>query len=458
MNRCGSYRVPRCVLDCFIVILAFTSGALAAGKKATVLYSFQSHGDGAIPAGGVILDKQGNLYGATEDGGTPGIGEVFQLNPPTNHGDPWTETIIHSFQSGNDGDIATSGVISDTHGNLYGVAGYGGTGDCEIAGQVVGCGVAYELSPPATKGGAWMETVIYSFQGGNDGDFPFGNLVLDETGNLYGTTEYGGGSADCSPAGPSCGTVFELSPPATKGDPWIEKVLYSFQGGTDGGYPNGQLVLDNHRALFGTTSAGGNQGCNSFGFVGCGTAFKLKPPRAQGGAWTEKILHRFNSGTKDGGNPVAGLIFDKVGNLYGTTVNGGRGSFGTVFKLAPPTRHGSHWTERLLHSFVGSSGGTNPQANLTLDATGTLYGVACCGGSPQYGTIFRLKPPTGSQKTWTYAVLYSFKDTPDGASPAAGLIFDKSGILYGTTLLGGTGTECDFNGIIGCGTVFQMTP
>jgi uncharacterized repeat protein (TIGR03803 family) len=457
MNRWEWRHFAACGLMFFTLMLAFPSVSFAAGKKATVLYSFQAHGDGAIPAGGVIFDQAGNLYGATQDGGTPGVGEVFQLKPPAKRGDPWTETIIHSFQSGSDGDIATSGVISDNNGNLYGVTEYGGSGNCEIAGQVVGCGIAYELSPPATKGGAWTETVIYSFQGGNDGDFPYGNLLLDQQGNLFGTTEYGGGSPDCSPAGPACGTVFELSPPKTKGGAWTEKVLYSFQGGSDGGYPNGQLVLDANCALDGTTYLGGNQGCSGFGMVGCGTAFELKPPSHKGGVWTEKILHRFNGGTTDGGNPWAGLIFDQKGNLYGTTANFGSGSFGTVFQLIPPAK-GSHWREKLIHTFVGSSDGINPEASLTLDEAGNLYGVACCGGSPEYGTIFRLKPPTENHKTWYFKVLYSFKGSPDGASPASGLIFDHAGNLYSTTLLGGTGTECDFGGIIGCGTVFRLSP
>ena len=460
MNRWGRLRVAGCGLMFFTLLMTFGSVSFAAGRKATVLYSFQAQGDGAIPAGGVIFDEAGNLYGATQGGGTPGIGEVFQLKPPSRDGEPWTETILHSFQSGGDGDIATSGVISDHGGNLYGVAEYGGTGKCEIAGQVVGCGIAYELSPPATKGSAWTETVIYSFQGGNDGDFPFGNLVHDKEGNLYGTTEYGGGSPDCSPAGPSCGTVFELSPPKTKGDPWTEKVLYSFQGGTDGGYPNGQLVLDESGALYGTTYAGGNQGCSGFGMVGCGTAFELKPPVRQGGVWTEKILHRFNGGKIDGGNPWAGLIFDRNGNLYGTTANYGSGSFGTVFQLIPPVEgndsKSGHWTEKLIHTFIGSVDGTNPEASLTVDAKGNLYGVACCGGNPEYGTVFQLKPPAENHKTWLFTVLYSFKGSPDGASPASGLIFDHAGNLYSTTLLGGTGTECDFGGISGCGTVFRL--
>lgn len=440
-----------------VSLLAFTSLASAAAPKETVLHSFQEGIDGGLPAGGVVFDKHGNLYGATESGGSPGIGMVFQLAPPTKNGDPWTETNIHSFQSGSDGDIASSGVISDPEGNLYGVTEFSGTGNCMLGGQEVGCGVAYELSPPSKRGGAWTETVIYTFQGGSDGEYPYGNLVLDNKGNLYGTTEYGGGSPDCLPSIPSCGTAFALSPPMSKGDTWTEKVLHRFKGGTDGGFPNGQLVLDQHGALYGTAYLGGNNGCQqSFGEVGCGTAFELKP--GKGGLWKEKILHRFTGENSDGANPDAGLIFDSNGNLYGTTVSGGKDSLGTVFELAAPGKNGSRWKEALVYSFDGNDG-SYPQANLTLTPSGDLYGDVCCGGISQYGTVFRLKPPKPNRKTWTYSVAYFFQGAPDGAGPAAGLILDGKGNLYGTTFLGGTATNlCGFQGVNGCGTVFQIKP
>src|SRR5215469_8594797 len=431
----------------FANFFLLASASLGSAANETVLYSFQANPDGALPSGGVVFDKDGNLYGATGAGGSPGAGAVFQLTRPTRRGGLWTNTIIHSFQGNSDGDIASSGLISDSAGNLYGVTEFGGTGTCTLGGQVTGCGVDYEMTPPQKRGGTWAESVIYSFKGSSDGDYPFGNLLMDSEGNLYGTTLYGGGSADCSAVGPSCGIVFELSPPTNKGGSWTENVLYVFQGGKDGGYPNGQLVLDQNGALYGTTYLGGNQGCAANGDVGCGTVFALKPGKS--GTWTEQILHRFAGGNLDGGNPYAGVIFDNKGRLFGTTLFGGQDSLGTVFRLAPRANPGDEWKETLLHSFDRKSG-SYPEASLTIAASGDLYGVACCGGDNQSGSVFHLNP-----NGWIYSTLHLFHDTPDGAEPAAGLTFDSKGNLVGTTYLGGTGTICDYYGVIGCGTVFR---
>jgi hypothetical protein len=318
-----------------VFLLTFAS-PLSAEWKEKVLYSFQGGTDGATPAGGVVFDTRGNLYGATQQGGgtncspMAACGTVYQLAPPAKNGDPWTENVLHVFlgKQHNDGEFPSGGVIADALGNIYGTSSYGGTGDCVLLGIKGGCGTVFELSPPQTKGGKWAYTILYSFKGGKDGYLPFGDLVFDSAGNLYGATYFGGGKGTtCNPYYQYCGTVFELSPPKTKGGKWTEKVLYSFKGVAagaqfgDGANPNGALALDSKGAIYGTTYFGGNnvkgQCEGGVGGTGCGIVFVILPPTTKGGAWTEKLLHRFNG--QDGANSDAGVIFDGNGNLYGTT-------------------------------------------------------------------------------------------------------------------------------------------
>jgi hypothetical protein len=255
------------VIVIVIVILGWPPAARATGKE-QVLYSFQGIPDGSIPVGGVVVDASGNLYGATTDGGSSSCGgiaqcgTVYQLQPPSQQGGAWTESILYVFQglAFGDGETPAGGVLLDKAGNLYGTTAYGGAGDCILLGGDVGCGTVYQMTPPTVPGSAWTETVIYSFQGGNDGYLPMGNLVFDSAGNLYGATYYGGGFGVCNQGiYPYCGTIFKLSPPKTKGGAWKEKVLYSFKSGTDGADPNGSLVFDQKGALYGTTFFGGNQ-------------------------------------------------------------------------------------------------------------------------------------------------------------------------------------------------------
>src|SRR5580698_7506950 len=185
-----------------VVALVMVASSASADWKERVLYSFQGlPNDGSYPAGGVVFDHAGNLYGATTDGGSnncPGIaqcGTVFQLQPPAKHGDPWTENQLYIFKgkNSNDGETPAGGVIFDQARNLYGTTAYGGSGDCVLLGTTVGCGVVFQMKPPRTKGGDWTESVLYSFKGGKDGYLPQGNLTFDSAGNLYGATEYGGG-------------------------------------------------------------------------------------------------------------------------------------------------------------------------------------------------------------------------------------------------------------------------
>src|SRR5579863_8621705 len=189
--------VSRPLLLFLILMLASTASA---EWKEKVLYSFQGLPDGSVPAGGVVFDTHGNLYGATTEGGAnscPGIaqcGTVYQLTPPATKGDAWTETVLYIFlgKNHNDGNTPAGGVMIDAAGNLYGTTAYGGAGSCILLGTNVGCGTVYELSPPTQKGGAWRETVLYNFKGDTDGQLPIGDLVFDKQGNLHGATQYGG--------------------------------------------------------------------------------------------------------------------------------------------------------------------------------------------------------------------------------------------------------------------------
>jgi hypothetical protein len=403
--------------------------------------------DGAVPAGGVVFDKQGNLYGATTGGGPAGT--VFQLKPPAHQGNPWTETLIYQFQgeSSKDGSAPNGGLIVDAAGNLYGVTAYGGAGDCLLLGAKVGCGTVHEISPPTQKSG---ETILYSFPTAKQGYVPNGDLVFDHAGNPYGATISGGGKGTtCDPFYQYCGAVFKLSPPKTKGGKWTERVLHAFASGSDGANPNGGLVLDSKNAIYGTTYAGGKEG-GACGSGGCGTVFELKPPTKKGGAWTEKALHRFSG--QDGGNPATGVLFDGNGNLYFTTVGGGGGNFpsGTVVQVV--LRSDGTWTEHILHSFQDNSDGGEPRSSLVFDSKGNLYGTATSGGSYFAGTVFQLAKNSAGQ--WVFAAVYSFNgvNNGDGAFPSGDIVLN-AGNIFGTTAVGGTGSSCQG----GCGTVFEVT-
>jgi uncharacterized repeat protein (TIGR03803 family) len=302
------------------------------------------------------------------------------------------------------------------------------------------------------------ETVLYTFQGGSDGRQPMAGLISDQSGNLYGTTYYGGGSANCAGG---CGTVFELSPPSAPGGNWSESVLYAFQGGTDGVFPQAALIFDSAGNLYGTTFGGSNTGCLGYG---CGTVFELSPPSAPRLAWTETILHHFQ-GSGDGSNPAASLIFDAAGNLYGTASAGGKlercegEGCGTVFELSPPSAPGGSWTYSVLLTFGGSKGAF-PVSALIFDSQGNLYGTTEYGDThdTQFGTVFQLAPPAAPSGAWIETLLYAFDGYSGGKWPLAGLVFDQKGNLYGTTFGGGTSYSGICRNDEGCGVVFELSP
>ncbi len=286
--------------------------------------------------GPVVVDSSGNLYGTLGEGGLYGCGTVFKL---THSKSGWTSTVLYNFTGSPDGCTPAGGLVLDQAGNLYGTTALGGTYFCD--GLTAGCGVVFELT--RSKGG-WTETVLHNFNAYNgDGDHPAASLVFDGAGNLYGTAQ-NGGIDSCTllpPPNPGgCGTVFELTPNPSGG--WTETTLYAFTGGSDGGLPvSVDLIFDQTGNLYGTTELGGVGGaCGYNGAIGCGTVFKLTQ---SAGSWTESVLYNFCSaaGCSDGEVPYGGLIFDQAGNLYGTTVGGGStncrgyGGCGVVFKITP---------------------------------------------------------------------------------------------------------------------------
>lgn len=406
------------------VFVVFAGSALAAER---VIYAFQGGNDGIGP-NNLIADRAGNLYGTTfNGGGSAGAGTVYELSPPAQQGGAWTETILYSFSYSllSNGIGPLAGLAMDSGGNLYGTTWLGGP---------QGSGVAFELSPPTVQGGAWSYAILYAF-GGSGLSSPEARLVLDQAGNLYGTT-VSGGTGGCAGG---CGGVFKLAPPAQKGGSWTQTVLFNFTGSFDtGGGTTGGVTLDAHGALYGTTYQGsGGQS---------GTVFRLTPPKS-GTLWNHTVLYAF-AGFADGADPQAEVVFDKNGNLYGMTSYGGSGGSncfgspcGTVFQLTPtPT---GPWTHTVLYSFNGGTDGGYPGRALTLDAAGNLYGTTGIGGNPNCtggngdgcGTVFQLAPPSVQGESWSETILHRFNGGADGVGPG-GLTFGKGRLLYGPAAIG----------------------
>jgi uncharacterized repeat protein (TIGR03803 family) len=356
----------------------------------------------------------------------------------------WQRTVLHNFagaQNGDDG-LPNGNLIFDSAGNLYGTASQ----------SIYGGGTVFKLSPSAS---GWSYSIMYKFGSHHDdGENPFSGLLIDGAGNLYGTTIGGGNGSylNCS----YCGTVYKLAP--TTGGRYFETVIYNFQGEGDGSYPLASLTIDQAGNLYGTTSEGGiNDGEQGFGVV-----FRLAPN--SDGSWTQSVLYTF-TGAYDGGEPYGGVIFDNAGNLYGTAATGGYNTCkygcGVVFKLTPTSS--GPWTETVIHPFMGTPDGNIPEATLTFDTAGNLYGTTFTGGTVTNnlfclpgvtgcGTVFELSPSAGG---WTESVLYSFSGPlTDGANPTTSVILDSAGNIYGTTSGGGINGYSYHHG----GTAFKLTP
>jgi uncharacterized repeat protein (TIGR03803 family) len=324
-----------------------------------VLHSFSDRPDGSGPLGGVIFDAAGNLYGTTSSGGSDEGGAVYELKH-ANGG--WKESILYSFAMLlHDGLAPSAGVIFDSLGNLYGTT---------VGGGAYNIGTVFELTPGS--GGTWTEQVLYNFPGGDNGSYPQTPVILDPMGNLYGMTTRGGRD--------NVGVVYKLTP--ARGT-WTISVVHSFTGGHDGGSPMfGSLTMDAAGNLYGMTSAGG--------VFGYGAAFRLSQSTDK---WKETLIHSFTNA--DGGLPYGGLTFDAAGNLFGTTEYGGDlklcsgNGCGVVFKLARNSNGG--WTETALRRFVDNQG-ANPVAGVILDSSGNLYGTTLGDGKKTFGSVFEITP------------------------------------------------------------------
>lgn len=275
-------------------------------------------------------------------------------------------------------------------------------------------------------------TVLHTFTGGGDGAEPIFGLVMDQGGNLYGTTEYGGTHGD--------GTVFKLS---RLHSGWVLNALYDFMGFQDGSDPRAGVTLGPDGAPYGTTVFGGDGSC----IGGCGVVYRLRPPLTTPPSlqipWAETVLHAFHFFDGNGVAPSADLTFDGAGNIFSTTFLGG--AEGTVYELQSS---GGSWTETVLHKFQGGNGdGIQPHSGVAIDAAGNLYGVTPGGGPGDWGVVYELSPYGAG---WTFKILYAFRnDGIDGANPWGGVILDNAGNVYGATTVGGQGFG---------GTIFELSP
>jgi uncharacterized repeat protein (TIGR03803 family) len=377
-------------LFAFLLLLGAFAAPRIQAQTFSAIYNFGGGNDGGLPLAGLVMDPSGNLYGTTSGGGIPPTysGVVFKMT------EGGQETTLYSFGGGADGATPEASLLMDSAGNLYGTT---------YAGGAHGVGTVFKV----TQSG--QETVLYSFAGGTaDGANPQAALTMDSRGNFYGTTTVGGAYG--------AGTVFELS---NKGK---ESVLYNFTGGTDGANPLSGVTMSAEGRLYGTTSAGGT--------YTYGTVFELISSAAtQSKRWEEKILHNFTH-QNDGDVPYAGLILDKVGNLYGAATGGGANGGGTIFELTPSV---DGWNFNVLSGLPGwdISGAFQ---NIFLDSSGNIWGTTHCDGTYQAGTVYEL---TNSGGTWNYVPMYTFTGT-DGLFSFSNLVLDKQGNVYGTTWGGGS--------------------
>jgi len=416
----------------FAALVVLGEAAVANGSAYRVIHNFHSRLDGGGPFGVPAAAKNGDLYGtATAGGAVSGRGTVFKLTAPRTRGGAWTLTILYDFPGGSGGERPDSLVLGadgnlygvdfsqtifelkrpashdgvwkytalytlnqnsdgagiqgnlvfDAGGNLYGAAASGGDLSC---GGGYGCGTVFELQRPTKDGGQWLYTVLYAFTGQPDADTPYAGVTLDQKGNVYGTTNWGGTFG--------YGAVYRMSPPTQKGGPWTETVLYSLDRGTNmGSNPEGPVTFDESGNLYGTTAFGGDLNCS--GGFGCGVVFELTET---GGTWTYANLYSFQAG-RDGAEPTGYMVVDSEGSLYSTTTSGGEGSgsAGIAFKLSPPSQKGDAWTETVLHRFKAptDSGAID---GLIWGKWHSLYGVTYLGGKgcqgEGCGTVFELQP------------------------------------------------------------------
>jgi uncharacterized repeat protein (TIGR03803 family) len=406
----GSRRVSQSARTGFVVcvIALLASSAWAAGTT-TLLYSFTGNAGGEYTDTELVRDSAGNLYGTSVQGGAYGSGTVFRVTPAGAH------NVLYSFTGGADGGEPYKGVTLDAHGNLYGTAVTGGGGACEG-----GCGVVFKVS---YCGGVWTQSVIHAFTGA-DGSGPGSPVSIDRNGNIYGTTPTGGSMG--------VGVVYQLTPGQAG---WTFRVIHTFTGGADGaGGSAGRLLIDARGRLYGVCTVGGVNGS--------GNVYRLAQNT---GKWQFSTLYAFKD-QPDGASPYGGLIFDKLGNLYGTTYYAGANDVGTVYELS---HSNGTWTESVLYSFKGGTDGASPISKLVSDAAGNLYGTTSDGGAPSCvcGVIFKLAP--GANGNWSETVVYRFPGTPKPGFAYNGMVSDGKRNFYGATVHGGASND---------GAIYKFTP
>jgi uncharacterized repeat protein (TIGR03803 family) len=366
------------------------SAPITEAQTFAILHNFTGAPDGQGPYAGVIEDSAGNLYGTTLVGGNTIYGSVFEVDSKG------SETVLFGFNR-SDGELPYAGLARDKAGNLYGTTELGGSS---------GLGTVFKLS----KGEL---TTLHNFSGATgDGCLPYGGVIMDAKGNLYGTTSLCGGGY---------GMVWELTP---AGKQYKFTLLHGFTGGAkDGSGPSlGNLLMDKKGNFYGVTLEGGS--------ANNGTLYEL----SKTGKIT--ILHSFDGGTQDGCFPSGTVWMDKAGSFYGTTEACGSAGDGVVWKVTKDK-------ETVLHNFTdGTSDGSKPYAGVILDAQGNLYGTTSVGGAAGDGTVYELS------KGGTFSLLHTFSGS-DGNQPYGGLLRDSKGNLYGTAYAGGSADD---------GTVWKLTP
>ena len=389
-----------------VAVLTVAVAQSAQSQTFSLIHNFTNGQDGANPYAGLTIDKAGSLYGTTFKGGT-GYGTVYKL---THKGSGWTFDPLYSFAGGSDGAGPFAVVSIGADGTLYGSTAAGGQGSCSIY-LYTGCGTVFNLRPQpkacTTALCPWTKTVLHAFAG-SDGGNPQGDLTFDQSGNLYGGTFFGGSTGS--------GVVYELTP---SGGGWTESVLYNALSDGDGAQALGGVTFDKSGNIYGVFE---NNGPHDVGAI-----YQLTP---SGSGWTESTVYGFPQ-SSDGNVPWGGLIMDFSGNFYGTTSNAGSGHSGTVFELTPSM---GGWTYNVLYSFSGKLE-DRPVARLIMDAAGNLYGTTYADGAHGAGSVFELTP--ADDGTWTYTSLHDFTGGVDGGEPWSNLVIDANGNLYGTTSTGG---------------------
>jgi uncharacterized repeat protein (TIGR03803 family) len=409
-----------------MMLITLALSLLSSAQTESTIFTFGESTD-FWPQGALLEDSSGNLYGTAKGGGAYGVGAVYELSPPAVAGGAWTQTYLYSFVPyGGGGYVPFSDLVRDQAGAFYGTFFSGGDPTCN-------CGGVYKLTPPATQGGAWTESAIYTFKS-TDGHLPSnGALALTRTGTLYGTTVAGGTY--------NSGVLYQLT--TKNGITYSESVLYSFGNTGDADTPNGPILLDSSGNLYGVTSLGGA--------FGQGALYKYVPA-ANGNPATESLLFSFGGSSTTGSTPSGSLIFDSYGNIYGVTTYGGSNDDGVVYELSPsnPT-----WTQTILYTFSTDSG-VNPLAGLSWNHTNNnLYGTTSNMNMHPAGagTVFKLVPPATKGGTWTETTLEQFTYRINGGYPTGVVTRDPTtGTLYGTAQQGGV-EGCDLY----CGVVWQIT-